>query len=77
MIQWILDNSLRSFFGGARRGRPVVAAVSAGTALIAFLVKHRRPQKELLYGVDMKEGETLQISFLREGKVKKRKNVEA
>lgn len=77
MIQWLLDNSLRSFFGGARRGQPVFAALSAGTAVIAFLVKRRRPDKELLYGHNMKEGETLQISFLRNTAVVKKTDVEA
>ena len=76
MIQWILDQSVRGLFGGARRGRPVVAALSAGTALIAFLVKHRRPPKELLYGVDLEEGDTVQIRFLRSDTVVKKIDTE-
>ncbi len=65
MIQRLLDLGIKGFFGGARRGQPLLTGLSAAVAIVAFLRKHRRPDKDLLYGVDLKEGEAIQISFLR------------
>ncbi len=76
MIQRIFDIGVRGLFGSARRGRPILTGLSAATALIAFLVKHRRPSKELLYGTNLKEGESVQISFLRNDTVIKQTEVE-
>jgi hypothetical protein len=71
MIQRLLDLSIRGLFGGARTGRPIIAGLSAGTALITYLVKHRGPAKQRLYGVDLKEGESIQIAFKRDGVIHK------
>lgn len=76
MIQRILDFGVRGLFGGARRGQPVLTALSAGAALVAYLVQHRRPRKERLYGHNLKEGETIQISFLKGETVVEAREVE-
>lgn len=65
MIQRMLQLGVRELFGGARRGQPVVTGLSAAVALIAYLRKNRRPKKEMLYGVNLGEGQSIRISFLK------------
>lgn len=76
MIQRLLDLGIRGLFGGARRGQPIITSMSAGAALIAYLVKHRRPKKQLLYAKNLKEGQTIRISFLKGDAVVESRDIE-
>lgn len=61
----LLAVGLRELFGGARRGQPALAGLGAALAIVGFVRRFRRADKDLLSEYDLKEGESLKISFLR------------
>jgi hypothetical protein len=58
-------SGLRRLAGGARRGRPGATAFGLALALAGFVRSRRRPDRELIYARDLKDGETLQIRFAK------------
>lgn len=65
MIQRILDFGMVKLFSGARQGRPFITGMGAALALFGWMRKRRGPSKERIYGKNLAEGETIQISFRR------------
>ncbi len=71
----IIGLGLRQLFGGSRRGQPAVAAMGAAVALIGWL-RRRSQDERLLFKEDLAEGETLQITFLRNDTIVDRTAIE-
>ena len=62
----ILRLGVKQFFGGTRRGQPLVAALGAAVMILSWLRK-RGSEDRLLFGETLEEGETMQITFRRGG----------
>ena len=71
----LLGVAIRQFFGGARRGQPAIAALSAFVAVVGWL-RRRSQEDRLLFKETLAEGETLQITFLRNDTVVDRTAIE-
>lgn len=60
----LLGFGVRQLFGGARRGQPALAAFGAALAILSWL-RRRSAEDKLLFSDDLKEGESMQITFRR------------
>jgi hypothetical protein len=69
MIDRLLKLGVTDLFAGLRQGRPALTGLGTAMALFAFMRRRRPPAKELLYGVNLKDGESVRIRFLRGGAV--------
>jgi hypothetical protein len=65
MIPRLLSWGVSRLFGGLREGRPGLAGVSAAVTVLSWLRRRRAPERQRIYGVELKEGEAVTIRFLR------------
>lgn len=64
----LLAFSVRQFFGGARRGQPLVTGLAAAVTLFGLARRFRRGEA-LLYRRTMREGEAIRLRVLRGGEI--------
>lgn len=64
MVQRLVSLGVKSLFGGARRGQPIVTAVGAAISIWGLFRRSGKSDK-LIYRRTLKDGETLRISQLR------------
>lgn len=75
MFDRIFKLGVAALFGGARRGQPALTAVGAAVVIVGWLRRRATP-RSLLFGENLKEGESLQITFRRGASVVDRVRVE-
>jgi hypothetical protein len=64
MFARIVSLGVKSLFGGARRGQPLLTALGAAISIWALFRRFSRSDK-LIYSRTLGEGETLRITKLR------------
>jgi hypothetical protein len=64
MFRRIVSLGVKSLFGGARRGQPVLAALGTAISIWALFRKFSRGDK-LIFSRTLADGESLRISQLR------------
>ena len=64
MFARIVSLGVKSLFGGARRGQPLLAAIGAAISIWALFRRFSRGDK-LIYSRTLGDGETLRIAQMR------------
>jgi hypothetical protein len=64
MFERLVSLGVKSLFGGARRGQPIVTAVGAAISIWGLFRRFGKNEK-LVYSRTLKDGETLRIRQLR------------
>jgi hypothetical protein len=64
MIDRIVALGIKQFFGGARRGQPIITAIGAAISIWSLFRRFDRKDKPV-YTRKMKDGETVTVSLLR------------
>lgn len=61
----ILSIGLRQLFGGARSGRPAIAALGAALSLLGWMRHRRRKERGPVYERVLEDGEMLKVRLVR------------
>lgn len=64
MIERLVSLGIKQFFGGARRGQPLLAAFGAAISIWSLFRRFNRKDKPV-YTRKLKDGETVKVSLLR------------
>ncbi|MDX2344533.1 MAG: hypothetical protein QNL12_12740 [Acidimicrobiia bacterium] len=64
MIERLVSLGIKQFFGGARRGQPLLTAFGAAISIWSLFRRFNRKDKPV-YTRKLKDGETVNISLLR------------
>lgn len=72
MFQRLITFGVREFFGGARRGQPIVTAFGAALSIWGLFRRYGGREK-LIYSRALKDGETVTVAMLRPGGPRRRR----
>lgn len=64
MIERLFPFGVKLFFGGARRGQPILTAIGTAISIWGLFRRFSRSDKPF-YTRKLKDGETVQVSLLR------------
>ncbi len=64
MIERLLSLGVKQFFGGARRGQPIITAIGAAISIWGLFRRFGGRDKPV-YTRSLKDGETIRVSQLR------------
>lgn len=64
MIDRLISLGIKQFFGGARRGQPIVTAIGAAISIWSLFRRFDNRDKPV-YKRKLKDGETVTVSLLR------------
>ncbi len=64
MIERLVSLGIKQFFGGARRGQPLLTAFGAAISIWSLFRRFNRKDKPV-YTRKLKDGETVKVSLLR------------
>jgi hypothetical protein len=72
----LLANGLTYLFRGARRGQAPLSGVGAAMAIVGIVRNRRRPDRELIYARNLKDGEAVRVRLMRGSTVVDEQEVE-